>query len=189
MRLVLILAALLLASPASAQSYNAAPSVQGQRVGRDGGAARATMDVPAPPSAVWAILADCPNATRYMANLLSCRVLQNGDGWQVLEHRVRAGPFGGVLRNVSRITLEPDRRLVFSRVAGDWSRSEGQWRLTPIDGGRGTHVEYEISAAIDGGLPLGISQALLTRSVRNTLAALRREAAHAGPASERVHAR
>jgi len=176
MRLGLLLAAALFAAPAYAQRYEAAPVVSGQRVGRDGGAASASMDVRAPPEAVWAVLADCPNATRFMRNLLSCRVLDHGDGWEVREHRVRGGPFLGVLRNVSRITLEPTRRMSFRRIEGDWSRSEGEWRLTPIDGGRGTHVEYEINAAINGGLPAGVSQSFLYSSVRSTLAALRREA-------------
>jgi uncharacterized protein YndB with AHSA1/START domain len=176
MRLGLLLAAVLLAAPAYAQDYAAAPVVTGQRLGEDGGAARASMDVRAPPAAVWAVLADCPNATRYMRHLISCRVLDRGAGWEVREHRMRAGPFRGVLRNVSRIALEPYRRLSFQRIAGDWSRSEGEWRLTPIDSGRGTRVEYEISAAMDGGLPAGVSQSFLYSSVRHTLAALRREA-------------
>ncbi len=176
MRLALLFAAALFAAPAYAQNYDAAPVVTGQREGADGGAARASMDVRAPPEAVWGVLADCPNATRYMRNLVSCRVLDRGDGWEVREHRVRGGPFLGVLRNVSRIVLEPHRRLSFRRIEGDWSRSEGEWRLTPIDGGRGTHVEYEISAAMDGGLPPGISQGFMYRSVRRTLSALRREA-------------
>ena len=176
MRLGLLLAAALFAAPADAQDYTARPVVTGQRVGDDGGAARASMDVRAPPEAVWAVLADCPNATRYMRNLISCRVLESGPGWEVREHRVRGGPFRGVLRNVSRIEFEPHRRLSFRRIEGDWSRSEGEWRLTPIDGGRGTHVEYEIRAAMEGGLPPGVTQGFMYRSVRNTLTALRREA-------------
>lgn len=176
MRLGLLLAAALLAAPAYAQDYTATPVVTGQRLGDDGGAARATMDVRAPPAAVWAVLADCPNAKRYMRRLISCRVLDRGAGWEVREHRVRGGPFRSVLRNVSRIALDPHRRLSFRRIEGDWSRSEGEWRLTPIDGGRGTHVEYEISAAMEGGLPPGLTQGLMYRSVRNTLTALRREA-------------
>ncbi len=183
MRLGLLLAAALFAAPAYAQRYEAAPAVSGQRVGRDGGEASASMDVRAPPAAVWAVLADCPNATRFMRNLISCRVLDHGAGWEVREHRVRGGPFLGVLRNVSRVTLEPTRRLAFRRLEGDWTRSHGEWRLTPIDGGRGTHVEYEINAAINGGLPAGMSQSFLYSSVRNTLTALRREAERRSTAS------
>jgi uncharacterized protein YndB with AHSA1/START domain len=181
MRLGLVFALALFAAPAYAQRYYAAPTVIGQRDGRDGGEARASMDVRAPPSAVWAVLVDCPNATRFIRHLISCRVLERGDGWEVREHRVSGGPFRGVMRNISRLTFEPTSRLAFHRLAGDWSKSDGEWRLTPIDGGRGTHVEYEVSAVLDGGLPAGVTQSFLFSSVRGTLAALRREA-------ERQHA-
>lgn len=188
MRLAVLIAALALASPAAAQDYDAAPVVQAQRDG-EGGRANATMDVHAPPSAVWSVLSDCAQARRFMRNLLSCRVLEQGNGWDVREHRVRGWPLRPVMRNVSRITLEPNRRLAFHRVEGDWSRSDGEWVLTPIDDGRGTHVEYRIDAALEGMLPAGISQSLLVGQVRGTLAALRREVERSASAQRGAPAR
>ena len=182
MRWFLCLVALLLAPSAAAQSYEAAPAVSAHRDG-DGGEAQASMDVDAPPSAVWSILSDCARAQSFMRNLISCRVLERGNGWDVREHRSRGWLLHPVMRNVSRITLDPDRRLSFRLVEGDWTRSDGEWTLAPIDGGRGTHVTYRINAAVSGGVPAGISQALLVSSVRGTLAALRREAEHRGVAS------
>jgi uncharacterized protein YndB with AHSA1/START domain len=177
MRLVLVFLALMLmaAAPAAAQNYAAAPVVNARRVG-DGGEARASMDVDAPPSVVWSILSDCGQARKFMRNLLSCRVLERGNGWDVREHRSRGWMLMPALRNVSRITLEPNRRLSFHLIEGDWARSDGEWTLTPIDGGRGTHVTYRISAALAGRAPVGIPQSQLINSVRSTLAALRREA-------------
>lgn len=175
MRLLLMLAAVLaVATPAAAQNYHAPPAVSGQREG-NGGVARASMDVDAPPSAVWAVLSDCDHAQRFMPDLISCRTLDRGPGWDVREHRVHGWLFRPVMTNVSRITLEPNRRLAFHRMRGDWTRSEGEWRLTPIDGGRGTHVEYEINAEIGVPIPAGITQGRMISSVRNTLAALRTE--------------
>lgn len=169
----LILALLLFAAaPASAQNYSAAPAVSAERSG-EGGRARASMDVNAPPAAVWSVLSDCAQARRFMRDLISCRVLDSGQGWDVREHRVRGWPLRSVMRNVSRITLDPPHRLAFSRVEGDWTRSEGEWVLTPIDGGRGTHVEYRIDAAIDSPLPAGVSRGFLVNNVRQTLTALR----------------
>lgn len=138
------------------------------------------MDVNAPPSVVWEILSDCARARSFMRNLISCQVLQRGDGWDVREHRSRGWVLHPVMRNVSRITLEANRRLSFRLIEGDWTRSDGEWTLTPIDDGRGTHVTYRINAAIAGGVPAGISQSLLVNSVRGTLAALRREAERHG---------
>jgi uncharacterized protein YndB with AHSA1/START domain len=175
MRPLALILALLAAAPAAAQDYAAAPVVTARRDG-DGGEARASMDVRAPPNVVWSILSDCTQARKFMRNLISCRVLQRGDGWDVREHRSRGWPLHPVMRNVSRVTLEPNRRLSFRLVEGDWTRSDGEWTLTPIDNGRGTHVTYRINAAIAGGAPAGVSRSLLVGSVRGTLAALRREA-------------
>jgi uncharacterized protein YndB with AHSA1/START domain len=179
----LALVAVLLATPAYAQNYGATPTVSAQRAG-EGGRASASMDVRAPPSAVWSILSDCGQARRFMRDLVSCRVLDRGEGWDIREHRVRGFPLGPVMRNVSRITLEPNRRLAFRRIEGDWTRSEGEWRLTPIDEGRGTHVEYQIDAAFRGPIPAGMSQSRLVSSVRNTLADLRREVERAAGSAQ-----
>jgi hypothetical protein len=115
-----------------------------------------------------------------MRELISCRVLERGDGWDVREHRVRGWPLKPVLRSVSRITLEPNRRLTFHRLEGDWSRSDGEWRLTPIDDGRGTHVEYELDAAIPSPFPASWTQSVLIGRMRASLLDLRREAERMG---------
>ncbi len=179
MRWFVFLAALSFAPFAAAQNYEAPPVVSAQRAG-DGGEAQASMDVNAPPSAVWSVLSDCAKALSFMRSLISCRVLEHGNGWDVREHRSRGWLLHPVMRNVSRITLDPDRRLSFRLIEGDWTRSDGEWTLTPIDGGRGTHVTYRINAAVPGGVPAGISRSLMINNVRGTLAALRREAEQQG---------
>jgi uncharacterized protein YndB with AHSA1/START domain len=171
----LLLCALLLASPAAAQDYESPPRIATHRDG-DGGRAAASMDVRAPPSVVWNILSDCEHARRYIRELISCQVVERGAGWDVREHRLRGWPIKPVLRSISRVTLEPNRRIAFHRVGGDWTRSEGEWRLTPIDGGSGTHVEYDLDAAIPTPWPASWAQALLVTRMRSSLNALRREA-------------
>lgn len=173
MRLLLALCLTLWTAPAWAQDYESGPAVEARRA--DGGVViRAHMDVQAPPRVLWSFLTDCERAQRYMRELISCRVLERGQGWDIREHRVRGWPLKPVMRNVSRVTLEADRRLAFQRVAGDWTRSDGEWRLTPIDGGRGTRIDYELDAAVPG-LQFW-PQAQLSSRVRATLSALRREA-------------
>lgn len=160
-----------LATPVLAADYDAAPRVTANRAG-NGGEARASVDIHAPPARVWSVLSDCAHARRFMRDLISCRVLHRGSGWEVREHRIRGWLLHPVMRNVLRVSLTPNRRLAFNRVSGDWARSEGVWMLRPIDNGRGTHVTYHIAAAISG--PISVPQATLVRGVRTTLADLRR---------------
>jgi len=170
-RILFSLALSCLASPAFAANYDAPPAVTAHRAG-NGGEARASVDIHATPARVWSVLSSCAHARRFMRDLLSCRVVQRGHGWEVREHRIRGWLLHPVMRNVLRVTLTPNRRLAFHRVSGDWARSEGAWTLTPIDNGRGTHVSYHITAAING--PVSVPQATLIRGVRTTLTDLRR---------------
>src|SRR5689334_19654112 len=88
-----------LALPAVAANYDAAPTVTAQRSG-NGGEARASLDIHAPPARVWAVLSDCPHARVFMRDLISCRVLQRGRNWELREHRIRGWLLRPVMRNV-----------------------------------------------------------------------------------------
>lgn len=168
---VLVILALFVSSPAGAADHAAPPQVNAHRAG-NGGAASASVDIHAPPARVWAVLSNCAHARRFMRDLISCRVLQHGTGWQIREHRIHGWLLHPVMRNVLHVTLRPNRELAFHRVSGDWARSQGVWRLSPIDRGRGTHVTYRIEAAVSG--PVSVPRATLINGVRTTLADLRR---------------
>ena len=168
--LLICLAPPALAANANAANTTPAPIVSAHRSG-NGGEAVASVDIHASPARVWSVLSDCANARRFMRDLISCRVLERGHGWEVREHRIRGWLMKPVMRNVLRVSLTPNRRLAFRRISGDWARSQGAWTLTPIENGRGTHVTYRISAAING--PISVPQSSLIRGVRTTLADLR----------------
>ena len=182
MRPLIGLAVLLaVGSPALAQ----APATAGENLwikaepdagGGAAGRVSAGIDIPAPPSVVWRVMLDCPRAPRFVPKLKSCRVVE-GDaaaGSDVREHRL-AGPLGTV-RNVFRSTYTPERRIVTARVAGDLRTAEGEWRLQPIDGGRGTRVSYDSRMALNAPLPGGMVRQAMRRDTPAVLRALRREA-------------
>jgi len=167
-----------LTSPAAAQNYNGAPVVQARATAASAAAVSASMDIAAPPSVVWSTLTDCRGATRFMPKLLSCRILESGPGgrWEIREHRLRGGLFKAEMRNVFRADFVPPSRLSFHRVAGDWKKSEGEWRITPLDGGRGAHVAYRTEVAIDGPVPVSWVRSAVAKGMPESMLALRREA-------------
>lgn len=169
----------LMAAPAAlAQAYSAAPVVHAEASGGSAASVRAEMDVAAPPSVVWQTLTDCEHATRFMPKLISCKVLQTGPGgrWEIREHRLKGGLFKPQMRNVFRADFTPNRRLAFHRVAGDWKKSEGEWRLSPVAGGKGTHVSYRTEVAVNGPVPVGLVRSAVAKGMPEAMLALRREA-------------
>jgi len=159
------------------QSYDGAPEVHAQKGPDSSAVVDAAFDIHAAPSAVWSTLIDCTNATRFMPKLISCRVLQTGPGdrWEIREHRLKGGLFKPQMRNVFRADFTPDRKLSFHRIDGDWKTSEGVWTLSPIDGGRGTHVTYHTEVAVDGPVPEGLLQSAVAKGAPEAMEALRRE--------------
>ena len=172
MRLTVLLLALAAATPVLAGDFTAKPAVSVRAEG-DGGAASASVDIAAPPSAVWAALTDCAGYPRYMPGVVSCRIVSRGPGWEVREQKIRGLPLMKPLTNIFRADLTPPSRFSFHRVGGDWKRSEGEWRLTAIPGG--THVTYEIHVAMAGAAPAGLVRSSVASGLPRSLEALRKE--------------
>jgi len=163
--------------PALAAAYQAAPTVAARATSDAAASVESQMDVAAPPKVVWATLVDCANATRFMPKLISCKILQKGPGdrWEVREHVLKGNMLKPKMRNVFRADFSPPHRLAFRRVAGDWKRSEGVWTITPIDGGRGSHVAYHTDVALNGPVPVSMVRAAVLKGMPEAMLALRRE--------------
>ncbi len=176
--LTALLGGLALTTPAAswAQAYNATPAVS---VAPDGPGAtvlvHASMDIAAPPSAVWATLTDCAGAPRFTPGLMSCTIVQRGPGWEIREHRLKGPIFHPVVLNIFRLDFDLNKRLGFRRTGGDWKRSDGEWTLTPLSGGKGTHVTYVVHFAIDAPIPAGAMRDGVRKGLPKSLIALRAE--------------
>ncbi|WP_340646783.1 SRPBCC family protein [Phenylobacterium sp.] len=185
MRFAFALAALLAAPPAAAWeptdqvlaglSRGAYVEVRPDPDGASG-LIRAVEEIAAPPEVVWSLLTDCDLAPRMAPGLKSCRILQRDPGgrWDVREQIARP-PLMPRFRSVVRSDFEPPRRLRFRRTDGDLKVLEGEWRLTPLAGGRATRVVYESRAASPYAAPGALVRLVLRRDVLAALAALKRE--------------
>ena len=144
------------------------------RDARDGShGLRAEFDIAAPISIVWAVLADCDTAPQHVPGMKSCKVLEQDRAglWDIREHRVKLPWFPLVLRNVVRSDYEPLTRLRYQKARPDGQRLDGEWRLTPINGGAATHIVYV--GYLTGVLP--IPELILRAYVREGIEAVRTE--------------
>ncbi len=144
------------------------------RDARDGShGLRAEFDIAAPISIVWAVLIDCDTAPQHVPGMQSCKVLEQDRAglWDIREHRVKLPWFPLVLRNVVRSDYEPLTRLRYQKARPDGQRLDGEWRLTPINGGAATHIVYV--GYLTGVLP--IPELILRAYVREGIEAVRTE--------------
>ncbi len=134
---------------------------------------RAELDIAAPIAVVWAVLVDCDTAPQHVPGMQGCKVLEQDPAglWDIREHRVKLPWFPLVLRNVVRSDYEPLTRLRYQKARPDGQRLDGEWRLTPINGGAATHIVYV--GYLTGVLP--IPELILRAYVRDGIEAVRTE--------------
>ena len=185
MRVFLVIAALIAASPAAAMELP--PKAQAAldrgrpyaevKPDADGssGVIRAAIDIAAPPEVIWSVMTDCNLAPRMVVNLKSCRILERDPQgrWDVRE-QVSRPTFAPSVRSVFREDFEPPTRMTFHRTGGDLDVLEGEWRLTPH--GDQTRVTYEARVAAPFSVPGWVARLVLRHDVPMALLALRREA-------------
>jgi hypothetical protein len=142
------------------------------------GRVRAIIDIPVTPKVLWATMLDCSRAPRFIAGLESCKVLSQdpAGAWDVREHRVRWISMLPQVRSEFRSEYVTEQRISFRRTGGDLKALEGQWLLSPQNGGRSTRLFY--TARVDPGvsLPNMLVRAAIESDVPKTLEALRNEA-------------
>lgn len=108
----------------------------------DAAAILGAIDIAAPPRKVWDTMTNCELAKKMIANLIVCRTLQQGGGWDVREQVTKGNLFIPTLRNVIRSDYQPYSRIAFRRIDGDIPVMQGEWILQPLNGGKGTRVIY-----------------------------------------------
>jgi len=137
---------------------------------------RAVVDINASPPVVWKILMDCAAARRLMPSNRGCRVLQRDPAgkWDVREHILKT-PLMPNLRTVFREDLEPQKRMVITRVDGDLKIISGEWRLEPLPGG-GTRVSQEMRMQPAFPAPGPMVRSFVRGEISGGLANLKREA-------------
>lgn len=144
----------------------------------------AAIDIAAPVARVWQILFECANAPLILPNLTFCGVLEIGPGhaWDVREHRVRWLSMMPEIRSKFRSEYVVGQSIRFTRVGGDMRALDGEWRLTPLAGGRATQLTYDATVGFGALIPSFMIRNSLEKDVPGFLAAIRSAAlAEPGP--------
>jgi ribosome-associated toxin RatA of RatAB toxin-antitoxin module len=138
------------------------------------GHAVAVMDMPI--DEVLPVVVDYGNYVHFMPNFTKSKVLaQRGNRAMVyMEVSVASGTFTlwGQLK-LSESPSEGDTRVIEARLLdGNMDAFSASWRLTPVDGGARTEVDFKIYVDPDMPLPSSVFSRENERAAGNTVRAL-----------------
>ena len=97
-----------------------------------------------PPARVFGLINDIDSYPKFLPWCTHARVLSRTPGQLIASIGVRQGALQGEF--TTRNTLEPERSVRMQLVSGPFRTLDGQWLLTPIEGG-GCRVELSMRFA------------------------------------------
>ena len=151
--------------------------------GEGDGHIEAAIDIPAPPSRVFAVMLDCEQAMKFLPNLKSCKILQrSADGLtDVREHRSAWLSILPEMVSVFRSTYVKDREIRFEKAGGDFRYMKGSWKLEPIQNGAATRVFYDAHIGMNAPVPAFLIRSALEQDVPKLLNGLKLAVTHSAP--------
>jgi len=137
---------------------------------------RASIDIAAPPAAVWGVITDCARQPQIVPNLESCRIVKHDPGgrWDIREHIINWAALLPKLRTVVRTSYDAGRRMLFKRVDGDMRISEGEWRVEPMANARASRLYYTALVAPKMPVPQFMVEHTVQTDLPNVLRAIER---------------
>ena len=130
-------------------------------------AARREAQVDAPPEACFAALTDYAALPSWQRALKAARVLESGDGWDVVEYEVDATV--KTVRYTLRLTYDEPHAIDSEYVDGPFRDFAAAWRFAPAGDGTLAAVEARIDPGrfVPGPLKRMIEDAVLGRAVED----------------------
>ena len=86
---------------------------------------KAAVLINATPEMIWSIMTDCELVPEFVPHLKSCEVLDAGDDWEIIEHKVKYYLLWPQQRYTFKADYIPYTKISFLRTQGDLTI----WRL------------------------------------------------------------
>jgi ribosome-associated toxin RatA of RatAB toxin-antitoxin module len=132
------------------------------------GMVEATILIDAPAESIWQIMTNCSEIPTFVPGVKSCQVLSSGESWEIIRHEVKWIWLLPKLSYVFRASYIENRQIDFVRIDGDLREMRGAWRLSPLNAGSQTIVQYRVY--LDPGF--FVPQWLVRRSLKGDLPAV-----------------
>lgn len=122
-----------------------------------------TLPVKADPSEIYPILKDMEKYPEFMHDLVSVEVLERQEAATVTKWVSNVD--GRIIRWTEQDIFDDAKmHIAYRQIEGDLKKFEGEWVLTPIDGG----TEIKLTVDFEFGIPMiaGLLNPILKKKVR-----------------------
>lgn len=89
----------------------------------------AVIRIEAQPEFVWELMLDHERVANYVKELRESKILESGENWKIIEHKLKMSPFLPRFRYVFREEYGPGYQIEFERLSGAFRELTGSWNL------------------------------------------------------------
>ncbi len=126
-----------------------------------------TIEIDAPPEAVFAVITDFPAYVDFLSEIHSTKVLEDDGVTAAVHYEVE------VIKRVSyelKFTREAPYRLSWTLTSSSFMKSNnGSWELEPLDGGARTKATYTVDVEPKMFVPKAVTKMLVGSALPKTL--------------------
>ena len=94
----------------------------------------AVVRIDADPDLVWEVMLDHDRVPKYVKELRESKILETGENWKIIEHKLNMHPLLPRFVYVFKETYGPGYTIEFSRIRGAFRELEGSWKLMSKEG-------------------------------------------------------
>ncbi len=101
--------------------------------------------IAAPPKTVWEVITDYDNHKKFVPNVLDSGLISDNGSEKVMFEKGRSGLlfFKKTVNIKMKVWGEPQKRLYFQQITGDFTVYHGEWVLEDYPQGAGTFLTYK----------------------------------------------
>jgi coenzyme Q-binding protein COQ10 len=137
------------------------------------GASR-NIEIDASPATVFRVVTHYESYPELFDEIVEADVLTQDE--QIVECRFTAEVAKKRFEYTLRLEHHPFERTRWSLLAGDFKQNDGGWVFVPLDGGRRTHVTYNVEIDLGMFVPKFVVSSLVGANMPKMLEAVRRRA-------------
>ena len=145
------------------------------------GVVQAAILLDVPVEKVWALILDCPNASKFIPNLKSCVILERHEGWDLIEQRVRLSWLLPEIICRFRADYTALRQIHFKSISGNLKELEGRWVFERAGGGEKTILLYSVYVNPGFYIPQWMVRLVLQADLPGLLISIRNHFSESGP--------